>query len=58
MDDRRGRQDEEEDVSSYWMTLRKRECTGNWKGKHKMAVSAELALEEAMDLSLRQTAGW
>jgi hypothetical protein len=24
----------EEDVSSYWMTLRKREATGNWKRKH------------------------
>jgi len=22
------------DVSSYWMTLKKREDTGNWKRKH------------------------
>jgi hypothetical protein len=28
------REDEEEDVSSYWMTLRKREDTGNLKRKH------------------------
>jgi hypothetical protein len=27
-------EDEGEDVSSYWMTLRKREDTGNWKRKH------------------------
>jgi hypothetical protein len=25
----KGRDDEAEDVSSYWMTLRKTECTGN-----------------------------
>jgi hypothetical protein len=25
------REDEEEDVSSYWMNVRKREDTGNWK---------------------------
>jgi len=25
---------EEEDLSSYWMTLREGEATGNWKGKH------------------------
>jgi len=24
-------EDEEEDVGSYWMTLRKRGNTGNWK---------------------------
>ena len=28
------REDEEEDVNSYWMTLRKREDTGNRKSKH------------------------
>ena len=28
------REDEEEDVSSYWMNVRKREDTGNWKRKH------------------------
>jgi hypothetical protein len=27
-------EDEEEDVSSYWMTLRKQEDTGNLKRKH------------------------
>jgi hypothetical protein len=27
------RGDEEENVSSYWMTLRKKEVTGNWKRK-------------------------
>jgi len=26
--------DEEEDVSSYWMALTKREDAGNWKRKH------------------------
>jgi len=26
--------DEEEGVSSYWMTLSIREDTGNWKRKH------------------------
>jgi len=25
---------EEEGVSSYWMTIRKRGDTGNWKQKH------------------------
>jgi len=28
------REDEEEDVSSYQITLRKQENTGNWKRKH------------------------
>jgi len=26
-------EDEEEDVSTSWMILRKRECTGNWDRK-------------------------
>ena len=26
-----GTEDKEEDVGSYWMTLRKRMVTGNWK---------------------------
>jgi hypothetical protein len=26
--------DEEEDVSRYWKTLRKRESIGNWKREH------------------------
>jgi len=28
------REDEEKDVSSYWMNVRKREDTGNLKRKH------------------------
>ena len=47
----KGREDEEEDVSNYWMTLRKREDNGNSKRKHQIALSGELALEEAMGLS-------
>ena len=31
------------------MTLRKREGTGNRKGKHWSALFGELALEDAMD---------
>jgi hypothetical protein len=46
-----GREDEEEDVSSYWMTVGKLEEIGSWKGKHLISRSGELALEEAMDLS-------
>jgi len=34
-----------------WMTIRKRENTGNWKRKHQFALCGELALEETMDLS-------
>jgi hypothetical protein len=30
---KRGREHKEEDVSSYWMTLRKRDDAGNWKRK-------------------------
>ena len=49
--DRRAEQkwleDEEEDVSSYWMPLRKQEGTGNWKSKHEIAHHRELNLEEA-----------
>jgi len=30
----KGREDEEEDVNSYWMTLRKIEYTGDWRRKH------------------------
>jgi hypothetical protein len=33
-----GPEDEEEDVSSYWVTLREREDTGNWKRKPYIAV--------------------
>jgi hypothetical protein len=30
----KGREDEEKDVSSYWITSRKREVAGNWKREH------------------------
>jgi hypothetical protein len=30
----KGRENEEDDVSRYWMTLRKREYVVNLKGKH------------------------
>jgi hypothetical protein len=42
---------EEEDVSSYWITLMKGEDTGHLRGKHWIALFGELSLEEAMDLS-------
>jgi hypothetical protein len=44
------RQDNEEDVSSYWMILRKREDTGILKRKHQSELSGELNLEQSMDL--------
>ena len=44
-------EDEKEDVSSYWMTLRKRQDTGSWKRKHRIALRWELTLEEAVDVS-------
>ena len=43
-------EDEEEDVSSYWMTLREGESTRNWKNKHYTALCEKLNLEEAMEL--------
>jgi hypothetical protein len=30
----KGREDEEEDMNCYWMTLRKTKDSGIWKGKH------------------------
>ena len=36
---------EEEYVSSYWMALRKRQDTGNWKRKHCITFCGKLALE-------------
>jgi len=42
-------EDEEEDVSSYWMTSRKREDTGNWKRVHSIALCGELSSEDSMD---------
>jgi hypothetical protein len=47
-------EDEEEDVSSYWIILRKREDVGYWKRKHKIALCGEIALEVAVDLSLEK----
>ena len=44
-----GRQ--EEDVSSYWITFRKREDTGNLRTKRQFAHCVELTLEEIMVLS-------
>jgi len=38
---------EEEDVSNYWMTLRKQDVTGNLK----LSFCGELALEKPMNLS-------
>jgi hypothetical protein len=45
------KEDEEENVGSYWMTLRKREDTNIWRRKRKIALCEELDLEEALDLS-------
>jgi hypothetical protein len=43
---------EEEDVSCYWMTLRKWEDTESLKEKHCIALCGELALV------VRQTTEW
>jgi len=43
--------EDEKDVSIYWMILGKGEDTGNLKRKHYIALCAELALGEAMDVS-------
>ena len=43
--------DEEEDVGSYWMTLRKGEDTLIGRRKLWIALCGEPALEEALDLS-------
>jgi len=37
------------------MTFRKRQHTGNLKRKHQITLRVELALEGAVDLSVRQT---
>jgi hypothetical protein len=47
-DRHKGREGEEEDVSSYWMTLRKAEYTGNWKWKHYTAFFVWLASKKVM----------
>jgi hypothetical protein len=40
-------EDNEKDVSSFWMILRKKEDIGNWKRKRSIALCRELALQEA-----------
>jgi hypothetical protein len=45
------REDGEGDLSSYWMTLRKRENIGIWNITY-ITFTGGLVLEEAMDLSL------
>jgi hypothetical protein len=39
------REEDEEDVSRYWVTLREKEGAGNLERKHKIAPCGELALE-------------
>jgi len=43
-------EDEEKDVSSYWIFLRKRDDIGTAKRKHSIALCVELALAEGLDL--------
>jgi hypothetical protein len=45
------RDNDKEDVSSYWMALRARGDTGNCKRKLQNVLSGEIALEETVDLS-------
>jgi hypothetical protein len=47
-----GQEDEEEGVSIYWMTLGKREGTGNWNREHWIALCGEMAVEGTV---VRQT---
>jgi hypothetical protein len=47
----KGREENEEGVSSYRVKSRKREDPGSSKRKNKFAVSGELASEEATDLT-------
>jgi len=44
------REEDEEDVNSYWITLRKGDNTGNGKWKHYIALCGELALDDTTDL--------
>jgi hypothetical protein len=46
-----GREEEEEGVSSYWITKRKGYDNRNLKRKHWIALCGVLALEKAMCLS-------
>jgi hypothetical protein len=43
----KGREDNEEEVGSYWMTLKNRSCR-KLKEKHYITLSGALTLEEAM----------
>jgi hypothetical protein len=47
----KGREDEEDDISSYKMTLRKMEDTVRLKRKHQKPLCRDLALEEAIYVS-------
>jgi len=47
----KGQEENEGDVSSYSMTLRKREDPGSSKRRNYFALSGELASEEATDLT-------
>ena len=44
-------ENDEEDVSSCWMSLRKREDTGSWKKKQWITLGGELSFEEAVEMS-------
>jgi hypothetical protein len=53
-----GREDEGEDVKSYWIILRKRKDTGSWKQKLWIALCGQLALEGGYGPVARRTACW
>jgi len=44
-----GTEEDVEDVSSYWMTLRKTEDIGNWKGEHYISHCGKKALDILQD---------
>jgi hypothetical protein len=44
-------QEEDGDVSIYWITLIKREDIRNWKREHWITLCITFTLEEAIDLS-------
>jgi hypothetical protein len=46
------KKDKEEDVNSYWMTLRKREDAESSQRKQQITISGELALKPTI-LTLR-----
>jgi hypothetical protein len=45
------REEEKEDASSDWMTLRNGENIGNLKKKHNIVPSPDVVLEEAVEIS-------